>query len=378
MTDSTTNKEGITPSSDIDFSTLSDDEIMNMPFPPLESSSTEVEEEYLSVEEETEEESTDVEEDVEDEDPEFESDDSDEVEDVEEEQSDTEEDDTDSDEDETTTDTSSNLDYESKYNELMAPFKGNGKEIKVDTPEDLRRLAQMGVGYNAKMAELKPIRKIAKMLEGADLLSEEKINFLIDLSKKDTSAINKLIKDSGINPLDIDTESTEEYKPNTYTVSDNQLALDEALDELQRSPSGQRVIDLVSNKWDQSSKQVLVSNPELMNQLNSHVNSGIYDQVSAVLERERLLGRVPPGLSDLDAYNYYGNQLAQAGKLNTPTTATKTDSNGSTQRKDTERSKRKRAAASPKSKKLVTKPKKTQILSMSDEEFEKTLMSDYM
>lgn len=270
------------------------------------------------------------------------------------------------------------VDFKAKYEELLAPFKANGKEIKVDTPEDLRRLAQMGVGYNARMAELKPIRKIAKMLENEGLLDESKLNHLIDLSKGDVNAINKLVKDSGINPLDIDTESTEGYKPNTYTVDDNQLALDEALGDLERTTSGQQVIDVVSTKWDEKSRGVLVSNPAMLRDLENHIDNGIFDKVMAEVEKEKLFNRIPAGVSDLDAYNFIGQQLASRGVLNAPSSeknpAPKKEAKAPT---DNKRKSRKRAAAAPKRGKPAPQVR-TDLLNMSDEEFEKTLMSKYM
>jgi hypothetical protein len=190
-------------------------------------------------------------------------------------------------------------DYKTKYEELMAPLRGNGKDVTIKTPEDLRRLAQMGIGYNKSMAELKPLRKIGKMLENAGLLEESKINYLIDLSKNNPDAINKLVHESGINPLDIQPETSDGYKPNTYTVDDSQLDLDEALTALEQSPSGQKVIDAVNNKWDRASQEILVKNPNMMRDLQGHMDSGIYDRVVAVVENERLLGRIPAGVSML-------------------------------------------------------------------------------
>ena len=367
--------EGLEPSlsSDFNIDDMSDEDILNMPFPSLgeESESveaaeadedeTEDDEDTYYEEEDTEEEQTLL--DEEDEDEEVPSLlDSEEDEDL----------DTEIDED----DNDSDVDYKAKYDELLAPFRANGKEIKVDSADDLRRLAQMGVGYNAKMAELKPLRKIAKMLETADLLDEEKINYLIDLSKGNASAINKLVSDSGIHPLDIDTDSTEDYKPNTYNVNDNQLALDEALDELERTSSGQRVIELVSTKLDKASKQVLVSNPEHMHMLAQHIESGLYDQVMARVERERLFNRIPAGASDLDAYNMIGQQMAQAGELHTPAPTPKAAQQK--QAKDAQRQQRKRAAASPRGKKKATPKPIQNVLDMPDDEFEKLLIPKYM
>ena len=368
--------EGLEPSSaeeqNKDILSMSDDDLLNMSFPEFE----EFEEAPADEEIPTNEDAT--EEELEDDEEQFElSEDPDDTEETEEAFEDEvlEEDPESTEEDEEVD--SSGTDYKAKYEELLAPFKGNGKEIKVDTPEDLRRLAQMGVGYNARMAEIKPLRKIGKMLENAGLLEESKVNFLIDLSKNNPDAINKLIKDSGINPLDIDTEGTDGYKPNTYTVDDKQLELDEALSDLKHSPSAQQVIDVVSNKWDEQSRRVLIENPSVIKDLDSHMQNGIYDKVQPVVERERMLGRIPNGMSDLQAYNIIGDQMNAAGAFNQPAT-TSTATTTTSKPADTKRKSRRRAAASPRSKPATQSKVPSNVLDMSDEDFEKQLMSKYM
>ena len=256
----------------------------------------------------------------------------------------------------------------------LAPFKANGKEIKVDNIEDLRRLAQMGAGYNAKMQELKPIRKIAQTLKKAGLLDEQKINHLIDLSKGNKGAINRLVKESGINPLDIDTED-DDYTPNTYTVSDNQFALDEALDELERTSSGQRTIEIISTKMDAKSKQRLVNDMDGIYMLQSQIENGMYDQIMNAVEVERMLGRISPSTPDLDAYNQVGQQLAQAGafkrnEAKAPEATKAPDRKKATPKSDTKRKTKRKAAASPRKRKPA-KASPDSFLEMSDEEFMK-------
>lgn len=361
--------EGLEPSSDVgetDFLNMSDDDILNMPFPeaevPDEAPAEEVEPEAEEEELFEEEEELELEDETDEPDVFAEGDEVEEEEAPEEEEQEVE-------------DTS---DYKARYDELMAPLRANGKEVEVKTPDDLRRLAQMGIGYNAKMSEIKPLRKIGKMLENAGLLEESKINFLIDLSKNNPDAINKLIHQSGINPLDIEPENSEGYKPNTYTVDDSQLDLDEALTNLEQSPSGQRVIDVVSTKWDRASREILVSNPSMMSGLQAHVDSGIYDQVMAEVERERMFNRLPVGLSDLEAYNHIGNQMNAAGVFNKqPAAPSPAKPNKAVKPKDTQRKTRRKAAASTRSK-ATSNHVPQDILNMSDADFEKTLMSKYI
>lgn len=193
---------------------------------------------------------------------------------------------------------------------LFAPLSAIGKEIKIDNIEDARRLMQMGAGFNKKMAALKPHLKLVKMLQNNGLLDEGKLAHLIDVSKKNPNAIGKLLADSDIDPLNLDPSN--EYTPNSYTVSDTELELDNVLDDLKESPHYAQLLDIAVNKWDAPSKQLLLSQPEIISTLHEQIASGIYQQVTAVMERERLLGRLN-GLSDLVAYKQVGDMMDAKG-----------------------------------------------------------------
>ena len=204
------------------------------------------------------------------------------------------------------------VDYEAAYKELTAPFKANGRDIQVTSVKDAVALMQMGANYNKKMAALKPNLKLMKLLENNGLLSEEKLGYLIDLEKKNPDAINKLIKDSGLDPLDLDATKAGDYKPTRRMVDEREMELDTVLEELQDSPAYNQTLDIVSNKWDGPSKQVIAGSPQLLKVIDSHVQSGIYDQITKEVENERLFGRLN-GLSDIEAYRQVGDAIQARG-----------------------------------------------------------------
>ena len=212
--------------------------------------------------------------------------------------------------------TEEEIDYKAAYEKLTRPFRANGKEIQVKNIDDAIALMQMGANYNKKMAALKPNLKLLKLLENNGLLSEEKLSFLIDLDKKNPDAISKLVKDSGLDPLEMDV-SKSEYKPKTYTVDDRELELDAVLEKIQDTPTFQKTLDVVSNKWDGPSKQIVAATPQLIEVINSHMQSGVYDLISTEVERERMLGRLN-GMSDIDAYRHVGEAMHNRGAFNTP------------------------------------------------------------
>ena len=207
------------------------------------------------------------------------------------------------------------IDYEAEYKRLLAPFKANGREISVKSVDDAVTLMQMGANYNKKMAALKPSLKLMKLLENNGLLSEEKISYLIDIEKKNPNAIQKLVKDSGIDPMDFDAEKAGEYKPKIHTVDDREMDLDTVLDEIQDTPSYNQTLQIVSKSWDGASKQVVANTPQLLKVINDHVANGIYNIISEEVERERVFGRLN-GLSDIEAYRQVGDAIQARGGFN--------------------------------------------------------------
>ena len=185
--------------------------------------------------------------------------------------------------------TSEEVDFKSEYEKLLAPFKANGKDIKVDSVEEATKLMQMGANYTKKMVELKPHLKMIKMLQKNKLMDEGQLNYLIDLSNKEPQAIAKLIKDSGIDPLDIDQESTE-YTPKNYAVSDKEVNLDEVLGQIESTPTYEKTLDIVGNKWDDSSKEILSDKPQMIVQINDHMANGIYDKIVAEIDKQQMFG----------------------------------------------------------------------------------------
>ena len=207
-------------------------------------------------------------------------------------------------------------DYEAAYRELMAPFKAARREVKLDNIEDARRLMQMGVDYSSKMRQMKPHLRVLRTLEKAGLTDPDQINFLIDLKKGDTNAIKKLLKDGSIDPMELDLEGSESYKPNEHVIGDVELGLAEAFDSISESPHYQSTLKILDG-MDTVSKQQLQDNPNVIPVINQHMEAGIYEKVWAKVEMERMLGRLA-GLSDLDAYYRTGEAMHKAGLLLTP------------------------------------------------------------
>ena len=209
-------------------------------------------------------------------------------------------------------DTSVEIDYKAEYERITAPFKANGKEVQVNSIDDAIQLMQMGADYQRKTTEIKPLRKIGEKLKQNGLLDEDQLNYLIDLKNKNPQAIQKLLKESGIDPLDIDTSEEVNYKPNNYQVDEKTIELNDVLDSIQHTPQFDTTVKILGSQWDQQSKEYLSSNPQTISILNEHIGNGIYDTIANEVSKQRMLGRLND-VSDLDAYRTVGDYIQANG-----------------------------------------------------------------
>lgn len=207
------------------------------------------------------------------------------------------------------------INFEQEYNRLMAPFKANGKMITLNSPDELIQLAQMGANYTRKMQDIQPHRKVLQMLQNNGLLDEGKLSFLIDLDKKNPEAIKKLIKDTGMDPLDIDTSVEPDYKEGNHRISDEDVAFTTVLEDIKSSPNGIETIQVI-NQWDHASKDLLWKSPELMSVIHSQRDNGIYDRIATEIDRRKTLGIIPASVPFINAYKVVGDELNSQGKFN--------------------------------------------------------------
>lgn len=211
------------------------------------------------------------------------------------------------------------INYEEEYKKLFSPIKANGKEITLSNMDEAITMIQLGANYTKKMQSIKPNLKLIKMLQNNNLLDENRISHLIDVSKGDKAAISKLIKDSNIDPLDIDSESGVSYKPNNHRVSDAQIEFDQALSDLTNTEHGQKLIVAIERDFDEISKQAIFKEPQIVRVLADQKKSGIFDQIMSEVEKQKTLGNPEiVSMPYLKAYDRIGNEMKEKGLLKFP------------------------------------------------------------
>ena len=205
-------------------------------------------------------------------------------------------------------------DFKALYEGLLKPIKANGKEIQLKSHDELVQLAQQGANYTRKMQDIAPHRKTLLMLENNGI-DQEQLSYLIDLSKKDPAAIQKLLKDSAINPLDIDVEAEPTYQGGNHRVSDEEANFRAAIDDASASETGRVVIQAINGTWDQASKELLFSQPGIIETMIQQQEAGFYERIAGEVDRRRVLGQIPAGMSFLQAYKTVGDQMVAGGQL---------------------------------------------------------------
>ena len=190
-------------------------------------------------------------------------------------------------------------------------FKANGKEYSF-TPEEMMeqfpKIFGQAMDYTKKTQALKPWRKTIDAIESAKL-GHDDINLMIDVFKGDKNAIAELIKRTGVDTLDLDTENSK-YVPKDYGRDDTALAIKDIVDEISVDKEYETTHRILSKEWDEKSFSELTKDPELIRLLHIDVKSGMYDKVQPIAEKMKVFDRGRQ--SDLDYYKAAAQEYFRA------------------------------------------------------------------
>lgn len=206
-------------------------------------------------------------------------------------------------------------DLQAFYDRVMGPIKANGKTIQLRDVDEVISMIQMGANYTKKVQELHPYKKLIQMLENNELADESKLGFLIDLNNKNPEAIQKLVSDAKIDPLDFEKSKGETYKPGNHTVTDKEIALTDTIRDVKTSSNGPETLELIQKTWDQASKEVLWNNPEILRSIHEHRSLGIYQTVADEVTRLKEVGKIPLNTPFVNAYHQVGEMMHKQGAL---------------------------------------------------------------
>ena len=204
----------------------------------------------------------------------------------------------------TTQDTTAAADF---YTKVTAKFNASGKEFQVDNADDVISLMQKGIDYNIKMSTLKPALKMVKALE-AHGITQEDIGLLIDIHNRKPEAIASLVKQADIDLYSVDDESVDRYAPTDAQITDEEYEFQNVISSISASPRYADVMQFVANSTV-ADKQEVYSQPQILKSLVDHAQLGIFDKVMAEVDKLQVLGRLPQGMTPLQAYHAIGSQM---------------------------------------------------------------------
>jgi len=186
------------------------------------------------------------------------------------------------------------------------PLKVSGKEIPINSLDELYTLASGGAAVTQKFQEIAAHKKSISIMQQHGL-TEADLSLLIEARNGSKDALASLVKQSGIDSIDVTDQVAEGYQPGKFIPSDQQVSLDDVQREIAMDPEYNITQNVVNNVMDERSQNMLVQNPNMIRGLHHDIKSGAYQEVSAHAEKLKLMDG---GLkSDMEYYI----QAAQEG-----------------------------------------------------------------
>lgn len=150
------------------------------------------------------------------------------------------------------------------YDEVTSEFTANGKKMKgFDDPKKIIQAQQMAAGFSEKMSAFKPYRPFMTAIKEQGLLEDPaKFDLAMNVLNRDPEAIKQIIKESGIDPLDLDLENVN-YAGKSYVASEPEIVLDDMLSNARTSGVEADIQRALSGRWaEDGSLAELLKNPE--------------------------------------------------------------------------------------------------------------------
>lgn len=188
-------------------------------------------------------------------------------------------------------------------------FKANGKDYTFSEDEvkaQFPKIFGQAMDYTKKMQAMKPWRKTIDAMEQAKL-SHNDVNLMIDVLKGDKDAIAEVIKRTGVDALELDTEDSK-YVAKDYGRDDATLALRDVIDEISGDPEYETTHKILANEWDDTSWKRLSSDPEMIKLLHIDVKNGMFQRIQPIADKLKTYDR--GSKSDLEYYGEAARQYA--------------------------------------------------------------------
>ena len=176
----------------------------------------------------------------------------------------------------------------------LEPLKVNGKMIPINSMEELYTLASGGAAVTKKFQEIAAHKKSIAIMQEHNL-TEADLSLLIEARNGSKDALASLVKQSGIDSMDVTDKVSDGYQPGAYIPDESAINLREVQQEISVDPEYQLTQNIVNNFMDEPSQDMMIKNPEIIRGIHQDVKSGAYELVSAHAQKLKLMdgGRRP-------------------------------------------------------------------------------------
>lgn len=164
--------------------------------------------------------------------------------------------------------------------------KANGQEYNFSIDE-LLKLAPKAMDYTKKTQEMAKWRKTISALTEHNV-GHDDVNLLIDVLKGDKSALASVMKRTGVDALELDTDNVM-YTPREYGKDATELAIQDVISKYEDDADFGITADVIANKLDEKSKSEFFKDTKLIEALHEDVKSGDFKPVYAEMQKLKAL-----------------------------------------------------------------------------------------
>ncbi|OOE37256.1 hypothetical protein BZG00_15700, partial [Salinivibrio kushneri] len=155
----------------------------------------------------------------------------------------------------------------------MYKFRANGKDYEFSSEEIVDQFPKIfgqAMDYTKKMQAIKPWRKTIDAVESAELTHED-VSLMIDVLKGDKGAMTEVLKRTGLEAHELDTEEAGEYVAKDYGRDESALAIKDIVNDIGSDPEYKTTHNILSKEWDEKSWGTITENPDMIRLLHEDV-----------------------------------------------------------------------------------------------------------
>jgi len=195
---------------------------------------------------------------------------------------------------------------------LSKPFNIYGKTFTIKDPEKMRDLMRSGIiaGQDNKAPKTISITPAMSAVERSGL-SAETIQQLIDIGKGDITALQHYISKHNIDyeKLAIEENKDVDYRPKTRLPSPQELQIEQRAAFIRSKPALSKRVSEALDFFGDAHAQSIWENPALLDNLVSHIQTGLFDDVLSQIDKEEAAGAIFNSSENYKNYVRVANNL---------------------------------------------------------------------